>query len=108
MSDKANKTVEPMSDPVEASDAKTELRPSAPAVIPSRLSDGISTIGDAEAGASLGDLLPSLGESSETSPEAAKVRDETADVSDEVGIASIADAEAGVIMSDVVPTSRAS
>jgi len=67
-------TVEPSSNPVEASDLKTELQPSAPATLPAKVPHGaleqpasdIGLVGDAEAGASLVEVMP-MGSSTSTS-----------------------------------------
>lgn len=60
-------SIEPTSDIVEANSAKTELKPSAPAILPTRLpaasemnqaDDEIAIVGDAEAGVSLNEIMP--------------------------------------------------
>jgi len=67
MSDQvAPSTIEPSSNPVTANTMKTELQPSALATLPVKLpamgavrgSNDISLIGDAEAGASLTEIVP--------------------------------------------------
>lgn len=66
-------TVEPSSKPIEGSNMKTELQPSAPATLPAKMLQGafeqptsdIGLVSDAEAGASLIEVMP-MGSSSST------------------------------------------
>jgi len=59
-------TVEPSSKPIEGSSMKTELQPSAPATLPAKMLHGafeqptsdVGLVGDAEAGASLVEVMP--------------------------------------------------
>lgn len=99
-------TINPTSDAVAARHSKTELEPSAPAILPAKVSDDIATIADAEAGASLDDFIVSSSSTSETQKQArADSTDSAATQSStesEIGFA--ADAEAGASLTEIMPT----
>lgn len=99
--------IDPTSDPVSASHTKTELEPSAPAIIPVKLTEDIGSFADAEAGASLGDIMSSTSNSSSSAESASNTASTQSDarqskVDDDIGFA--ADAEAGASLTEIMPT----
>lgn len=97
--------INPTSNPVPAKHSKTELEPSAPAVLPAKLSDDVATIADAEAGASLSDFVVSSSSTSEIQRQSRADSTSSAATQsssdDDIGFA--ADAEAGVSLTEILP-----